>query len=163
MALQLDLSAEVHLGTGVRERRRSERGGCWNRSASAREWDSVPGSCVEISFGYMLVTEMSEKCQNFSLLTLRANPSPCLFVNSSALGYICYICCIFVKHVKYPWPEMRETARRSNGNELISEVEIVGTGRVGHIVSSEKTSAGSLCQHYKWYKLKGVKKKRADY
>ena len=56
---------------------------------------------------------MPEKCQNFSLLMLRANPSPCLFVLlSSTLGYIC---CIFVKHVKCPWLEMRGTTRRLNG------------------------------------------------
>ena len=43
---------------------------------------------------------MPEKC----LLTLRANPSLCLFVLlSSTLCYICYICCIFVRHVKCPW------------------------------------------------------------
>ena len=78
---------------------------------------------------------MPEKCQNF-FLTLRANPSPYLFVLlSSSLGYRCYINCIFVKHVKCPWSEMRETTRRSNCYNLISEVEIVGTSCVGHIVT----------------------------
>ena len=60
-----------------------------------------------------------EECPNFSLFAHRANTSPCLFVLSSPLGYICYVCCIFVKHVKWPWPEMRESIWLSNGHELI--------------------------------------------
>ena len=116
----------------VRERRRSEGGSYWMRSlglvgpeagsASARWWVSVPGICVGISLGYTLaIATDTQKCQksakNFSLLTLRDNPSPCLFILLfSTLGYICYICCIFVKHVKCPWPEMRETTRLSNGH-----------------------------------------------
>ena len=86
---------------------------------------SVPGSCVGISFGYTLaIATDAQKCQksvkNFYLLTLRVYPSPRLFVLLSyTLGYICYICCIFVKHVKCPWPETRKTTRLSNGYELI--------------------------------------------
>ena len=129
----------------VRKKRQSERGSYWRRS-----WDlwtkkpghparvSVPGSCVQISCRDTLViaTERQKSIKKFSLLTLRANPSPFLFVLlSSTLGYICYICCIFVKYMKCPWPEMRGTTRLSNGHEVIQEDVIVGADRVVHIVT----------------------------
>ena len=118
----------------VRERRRSERGSFWRRSWDL--WTQRPGQPAWEDESAFLVAvweffsntrswhppkhRMPERCQNFSLLTLRPNPSPCLFVLlSSTLGYICYICYIFVKHVKCPWPEMRESTRLSNSHELI--------------------------------------------
>ena len=90
------------------------------RSANTRGWVSVPGSCLGILFEYTLVTvtECQKSVKNFSLLTLRANPSSCLFVLlSPTLGYICYICYMFVKHVKCPWLEMRKTTRRFAGSD----------------------------------------------
>ena len=129
-----------------REKRRSERSDCWGeelglvdpeaRPVNARGWVSVPGF-LRVHAQDSL--RMPEKCQNFSLFTLRANPSPCLFVLlSSTLSCIYYICCIFVKHVKCPWPEMRETTRWFGSHELILKVEIVGTGRVGYIVTQPR-------------------------
>ena len=90
-------------------------------SASARGWVTVLGSCVGILSEIMLAiaTECRKGAKNYSLLTLRANPSPFLFVLlSSTLGYIYYICYIFVRYVKCYWLEMRETTRLSNGHEL---------------------------------------------
>ena len=135
----------------ARERRRLERGRCWRRglepvnteagSAIVGGWVNVPGSCVGVLFEYTFVKakkqKMTEKFPNFSFLTLRAYPSPCLFVLYFTHGYICYICYIFVKHVKCLWPEMRETTRRSFGHKLIYEVEIEGIGRAGHIVTQK--------------------------
>ena len=53
------------------------------RSADARGWVCVPGSCVGISLGYTRVIahrKTTESVANFSLPALRANPSPCLFI-----------------------------------------------------------------------------------
>ena len=95
---------------------------------------------------------MPEKCQNFSVHTLRADPNPCLFVLlSSTLGYICYIYYIFVKHVNCPLPGMRETSWRSNDYELIQEVEIVGTGRVTSAkILNPLFDQREMSQHSKW-------------
>ena len=111
-----------------------ERGDCWRRCWD--QWTEKPGQPTREDESAFLVAvwefcsstrswqsqkhRIPEKCPNFSLLTLRANPSSCLFVLlSSTLGYICYICYIFVKHVKCLRPEMRGTTRRSDGHELI--------------------------------------------
>ena len=113
----------------VKERWRSERGRYWSEelgfvdpeagSANTRGWVSVPGSCVG---NFVRVDagdshRMPKKGQTFSL---RPNLSLCLFVLLfSTLSYICDICCIFVKHMKCPWPEMRGTTRWLNGHERL--------------------------------------------
>ena len=54
----------------------------------------------------------------FSLLVLRANPNPCLFILfSSTLSGVYVVFCVSVKKCEIPWPEMRKTTRRSNGHE----------------------------------------------
>ena len=67
------------------------------KSASTRGRVSVPSSCVGISFGYRLAiatnTQNAKKGHNFSLLTLKANPSPSLFVLSSTFSYMLYLLC----------------------------------------------------------------------
>ena len=76
----------------VRERRLLGRGGCWMRSWD--QWTQEPGQPTREDETAFLVAvwhsqehRMSEKCPNF-FLTLRANPSPCLFyLLSSTLGY----------------------------------------------------------------------------
>ena len=113
----------------VRERWRSERGGCWNeelrlvdpeaRSASVRGWVRVPGSCEGISFGYTLViaTECQKRAKTSLFLHLGLTQvRACLSFFSFTLGYICYV---FVKRVNCLQPEMRGTTRQSNGHELI--------------------------------------------
>ena len=95
------------------------------RSANVRGWVNIYGGYVGISLKYrhLIATDAqkpTEKCQNFSLLVLGANPGLCLFVLlSSTLDYICCICIVFVKHVKCPHLEMRETTGQSDGHELV--------------------------------------------
>ena len=95
------------------------------RSANVRGCVSVPAGCMGISPRYTPAIstdtqKTTEGCQNLSLLVLWAKPGLCLFVLlSSTLGYTFCVCWVFVKHVKCPWPEMRETTRRSEGHELV--------------------------------------------
>ena len=101
--LAREISYETARGRGkatVRERRLLKQGvrTCGSRS-QVRQRERVNFIRVLASDNH----RMTEKCQNFTLHTITANPNPCLFVLSSTLGYICYVCCKFVNHLKYPW------------------------------------------------------------
>ena len=64
------------------------------RLADVRGWVSIPCGCVGILLGYMLVIahRCTEKCPNFSLLVLGANPSLCLFVLLFFHPLSCVLC-----------------------------------------------------------------------
>ena len=109
----------------VRERWRSEKGGCWAKSWDL--WTQRPGHPTREDKSAFLVAvwkfcsstrdihRIPEKCSNISLLTLRSHTSSYLFVLlSSTVVYICCVCCVFVKYVKWPWPEMKKTSRLLN-------------------------------------------------
>ena len=60
--------------------------------------------------------KLRKSIKTFSLLTLGANPSPCLFVLFSSTLPVAYVVFrVSIKNVKYPWQEMRETTRWSDG------------------------------------------------
>ena len=91
----------------------------WTWGISWYLWTMKPGQPTQVDESVFLVAvwkfcsrtgswqpqkhRMQEKYPNFYLLSLTANPSPCLFILlSSSLDYIRYICYTFVKHVKCP-------------------------------------------------------------
>ena len=119
------------------------------RSVKARGWVSIPGGFVGI-FAWIHALDnshMSRKLHksvaNFSLLALWPNPSPCFFF----LLFLCMLYLVYMQNnVKCPWPEMRETTRRSEGHELVVEVVIVGTSQwvYCHYIFSDMNKSRSL-------------------
>ena len=92
--------------------------------ANVRRWVSISGGFVGISLEYTL--SIAHRCtENYAKVSqispfLRLDQTQvcnCLFFFSSSLSVVYIVFCVFLKNVKYPWPERRETTRRSDGHE----------------------------------------------
>ena len=130
----------------VREKWRSDKGGYWGRSWN--QWAQKPGQPTRESESAFLVAvwkfrseyplaivtdaqKTTEKCPNFFLLALGANPSPCLFVLlfSHPIGCICCVLSVCKEMWIAPGRRWEKPLDDRMAMSWFKEVEIVGVGQ----------------------------------